>query len=81
VSNIAGTPYADLADLPEDERIRVMAEHACAGNVVACVTDDDDEKAARYIQKMEAHGARWMKTDPGPVPETRTLSFGPPLDS
>ena len=70
--------YADLADLPENERIHIMAEYALKGNVISCQTDDDDDKVARYIEKMEAHGVRHISTGPGLVPGTKSISFGPP---
>ena len=73
--------YADLADLGENERIRIMSGHAAAGKVIACVTDNEDEKIARYIEKMlQRGGVRHIHTQPGPVPGTATLSFGPELN-
>ncbi len=42
--------YADLADLPEDERIRLIAEQAATKIVGFFV--DDDAKADRYIHKL-----------------------------
>jgi hypothetical protein len=42
--------FADLADLPEDERIRIIAETAQTQVVGFFV--DDDAKADRYIQKL-----------------------------
>lgn len=42
--------YADLADLPEDERIRIIAETAATAIVGFFV--DDEEKADRYIRKL-----------------------------
>jgi hypothetical protein len=45
--------YADLADLPEDDRIALIGKAAMAGNVVAvCVDDDPTDKADRYIAKL-----------------------------
>ncbi len=72
--------YADLADLPEDKRIELMAKVALAGNIIACQTDDEDSKVARYIEKMEALGVRHISTDLGLVPGTVSISFGPPAD-
>lgn len=43
--------FADLADLPEDERIRLIAEAAQAGQIVGFFVDDD-MKADRYIRKL-----------------------------
>lgn len=42
--------YADLADLPEDERIAIIAETAQTQIVGFFV--DDDAKADRYIRKL-----------------------------
>ena len=43
--------YADLADLPEDDRITAIGQVAESGQVVG-VFVDDDEKADRYITKL-----------------------------
>jgi hypothetical protein len=45
--------FADLADLPEDDRIRIIAEAVEAGQVVGFFVDDDP-KADRYIRKLGA---------------------------
>jgi hypothetical protein len=48
--------FADLADLPEDERIRIIGEYATAGNQIAVPVDEEGpdgyEKADRYINKL-----------------------------
>ena len=44
------TGFTDLADLPEDERIRLIAE-AAKTKVVGFFVDDD-AKADRYIRKL-----------------------------
>lgn len=41
----------DLHALSEDDRIRMVGEHASAGNKVAFVVDND-EAADRYTQKI-----------------------------
>lgn len=46
--------FADLADLPEDDRIRIIGERAEGGEIVAFIVDDD-EKADRYVMKLLAH--------------------------
>lgn len=43
--------FADLADLPEDERIRIIGETAEQGQRVGFFVDDD-AKADRYIEKL-----------------------------
>ncbi len=42
--------FADIADLPEDERIAIIAE-ASRTKIVGFFVDDD-AKADRYIQKL-----------------------------
>lgn len=48
--------YADLAGLPEDDRIRIIGEYAMAGNQVAVPVDEEGsdgyEKADRYVSKL-----------------------------
>lgn len=43
--------FADLADLPEDDRIRVIGETAEQGQRVGFFVDDD-AKADRYVEKL-----------------------------
>lgn len=69
--------FADLADLPEDERIRLAAATAAHGHVVGLVTDDEPGKPERYIRKLEAHGVRVIDRGPGPVKHTVLIRVGP----
>ncbi len=69
--------YADLADLPEDERIRLAAETALCGHIVGVVTDDELGKPERYIRKLEAHGVRIIDRSAGPVKHTVLIRVGP----
>jgi len=71
--------YSDLADLPEDERIRIIGERAEAGNTVAVVLEDDDDKVARYIEKITTRFSkvRHISTSTGIVPGTVTVNVGP----
>ncbi len=69
--------FYDLADLPEDERIRLAAETALCGHVVGVVTDDEPGKPERYIRKLEAHGVRVIDRGPGPVKHTILIRVGP----
>lgn len=69
--------FADLADLPEDERIRIVAEMVKCGNTVAVAIDDEPEKIARYIRKLQAAGVRVLDTVDGLVPHTKTIRVGP----
>lgn len=69
--------YADLADLPEDERIRIAAETAARGHVVGVVVDDEPGKPERYIQKLAAYPVRIIDRRAGPVANTILIRIGP----
>ena len=69
--------FADLADLPEDERIRIAAETAAHGHVVGVAVDDEPEKVARYVQKLLAHGVRVLDQTPGPAKGCVLIRIGP----
>jgi hypothetical protein len=45
------TAFADLADLPEDDRIAMIGKAASNGALVGFFVDDD-AKADRYIDKL-----------------------------
>lgn len=61
--------FADLADLPEDERIALIADtaKANAGAVIGVAVDDEAAKVARYRAKLAAHGLTVIDVQPGPV--------------
>lgn len=62
--------FADLADLPEDDRIRIIGETVeRTGGLIGFVVDDDGgAKAARYIKKLtERYRVRVVDQLPGPV--------------
>jgi hypothetical protein len=45
--------YADLTDMPEEDRITTIGKAAMAGNVVAfCVDDEPADKVTRYVKKL-----------------------------
>jgi hypothetical protein len=67
--------FADLADLPEDERIAIIVRTASAGNVVGVVVDDD-QAADRYIRKLNAR-VRVIDRQAGPVKGTVLIRVGP----
>lgn len=69
--------YADLADLPEDERIRIAAETAAAGHIVGVVVDDEPGKPERYIKKLSAYPIRIIDRNKGPVKRTVLIRVGP----
>lgn len=68
--------YADLADLPEDQRIALIARAAAAGNIVG-VFVDDDAAADRYIAKLTKYGVRIIDRKPGVVANTVMFRVGP----
>lgn len=69
--------YADLADLPENDRITVLGECAEAGNTVGAVVEDE-VKAARYERKLlKRFKVRIIDRGPGPVPGTVLIRIGP----
>jgi fructose-1,6-bisphosphatase/sedoheptulose 1,7-bisphosphatase-like protein len=61
--------FADLADLPEDKRIRAIAEIAEHGHSVAFVVEDD-AKADRYIEKLTKFNVHVTARGDGPVAGT-----------
>lgn len=71
--------YADLADLPEDERIRIAAETAATqGAIVGLITDDEPGKPERYIEKLgKFPRIRIIDRGPGPVKNTVLIRIGP----
>jgi len=69
--------YADLADLPEDERIAVIAHHVRDhGLTVAVAVDNDPGKPERYTRKLRKAGCL-VEQLPGMVRGTVTLRVEP----
>jgi hypothetical protein len=68
--------YADLGDLPEDDRIAVIAKTAAHGHVVGFVVEDD-AKADRYITKLARYQVRIIDRGAGPVRGTVLVRVGP----
>lgn len=70
--------FADLADLPEDERIDIIAHHVLAHGLTAgVVVDDVPGKPERYARKLEERGCRVVEQVKGPVANTITLKVEP----
>ncbi|MEO5742761.1 MAG: hypothetical protein ABIS29_19410 [Vicinamibacterales bacterium] len=68
--------YADLADLPEDECIALIAATAAHGHLVGVMVNDD-EKADRYVEKGMAYpSVRVVDRGPG-LANTILLRIGP----
>lgn len=62
--------YADLADLPEDERIRAIADTAMHGHTGVAFVVEDDAKADRYIEKLKKFNVHVAARGEGPVAGT-----------
>ena len=70
--------YADLADLPEDERITAVAHYVRDHGLTAAVcVDDVPGRPERYARKLRALGCRILSQSKGPVPGVITLKVGP----
>jgi hypothetical protein len=69
--------YADLADLPEDERIRIIIATVANGKTVAVCVDDHAAKIERYKRKLAASGGVILSTTKGPVKGAVTITVGP----
>ena len=69
--------YADLANLPEDERIAIIGREAAAGKKVAFVVEND-AKADRYIRKLLLDfEVRIIDRGAGPVKGLIYVKVGP----
>ncbi len=70
--------FADLADLPEDERIKIIAHHVLVhGETIAVCVDDLPGKPERYARKLKALGIAILSQTKGPVKDVVTLKVGP----
>lgn len=67
--------YADLADLPEDDRIAIIGQTAMKGGVIAFCVDADRGKADRYMAKLLNlfPDLEEMERFSGPVPNVVTV--------
>ena len=73
-------PYKDLADQPEDERIRQIGEKVTREKfTVAVLVDDEPGKPERYIRKLLQRypGVQILKQVKGPTPGVVTIKVGP----
>ncbi len=73
--------YADLGDFEEDKRIDIIGHTVMdGGKTVVFVTDSDDGKADRYVEKLKAKfpGIRVVDRFYGPVANTVTVKVAPP---
>jgi hypothetical protein len=70
------TYAADLADLPEDERIRVIAQAVEYGQVCGIIVDDEPSKVARFHRKLMARGCVILSTTKS-IEGTVVIRVGP----
>lgn len=63
------TAYADLADLPEDDRIAAIVRTARAkpGQIIGVAVDDEPGKVERYKTKLRMAGLQILGDAAGPV--------------
>jgi hypothetical protein len=74
--------YADLAALPEDQRIRIIGDTVMkTRKTSAVVTDDEPGKAERYAQKLRDWfpGIVVSAALPGPTRGAVTMRVSPPM--
>lgn len=72
--------YADIADLPEDERIKIIGETVTQqGAIVGVCVDSTPGKADRYKRKLLARFPNLViiDTTDGPVKDVVTIRMGP----
>lgn len=75
------TVYADLASIPEDDRIRAIGELAEQGQMIAFFVDDEIA-ADRYVSKLlERYRVRVVSRVSGPVKPTIAVTVSRKFDS
>lgn len=69
--------FADLNDVPEDDRIAIIADAAASGVVVGFVVENY-AKADRYIAKITQRDqrVRVLSRGPGPIPDSVLVRVG-----
>jgi hypothetical protein len=75
--------YVDVADQDEDRRIEIIGNTAMKERkTVAFVTDDEADKADRYVRKLQARFPGIVVIDRfrGPVAHTVSVKVGPPSE-
>ena len=70
--------FADLANLPEADRIDAIAHYVRDhGLTVAVCVDDEPGKPERYAAKLREMGCRIVEQTKGPIVGVVTLKVGP----
>ena len=75
--------YKDIADEPEDERIRQIGDKVMRERLtVGVLTDSEPGKAERYIAKLKERypGIRVVYQGPGPVADVTLIKVAPPVN-
>lgn len=73
IREVKPSAYVDLASLPENKRLDVIAAYVIAGKKIAVVVDDDPGKLERYMNKLANRVKRsfiYEYAGAGPVPQT-----------
>ena len=73
------TKWADLGDMTEDQRIKIIGECAMRGEKVGVVLEKKEhDKIARYIEKITSRypGVGVLKRFDGPTQGVVTIKFG-----
>ena len=78
------TVYSDIADRDEDERIDIIAHHAIQHPQVVGFVVETDEKADRYIRKLQEKYPAIQILSRGSLPDKGTVmvmvKVGPPVN-
>lgn len=77
------TPYLDIADHGEDDRIDIIGHRAMVHQeIVGFVVEADGAKADRYIRKLREKFPliRVIDKSKGPVAGTELVRVGPPIN-
>ena len=80
IKGLNNPAYADLASMPEDERLDLMGRFVTeTGKTVSIITDDEPGKPERYIKKILKRfpHLRIVERFKGPIPGVVTLNLGP----
>lgn len=73
------TYFSDIANMTENDRIRVIGLNAVNGRKIVGFVVEDREKADRYVQKLLKRfpGIEVVEITPGPVDNTILVKVGP----
>jgi SH3-like domain-containing protein len=69
--------FADLADMPEDDRIAIIVRTVLQGKTVGVALEREPEKIARYKAKLRAAGVVILDERPSEIAGVVFLRVGP----